>query len=346
MLERAAPRVALLALVVMAATGCAVPSRVQATFPSGPPGPRVVATTTVLGDVVREIVGDAGIVRVLMPPGTDPHGFTPSAQQAELLRHADLVVANGLALEESLVGPLQAAEQDGVPVLRLGEHLDPVSFADEQEAAGGAGVAGDDHADEHAGGGGEPDPHVWMDPVRMAEGARLIAARLAAVDTAGVRTDAAWQAAGAAYADRILAAHRRIAALLATVPGDDRLLVTNHDSLGYLARRYGLRVIGTVIPGTSTQAAPSARGFARLVALIRATGAPAIFVDSTSSTRLADALAEEIGRDIRMVVLYSGSLGPPGSGADTYLGMLTTDAQRIARALGGASPPDDGDRPQ
>ena len=319
-------RAVVVLVAVLAAAGCSLPSRAQGTFPTSPPGPRVVATTNVLGDIVSHLVGDAGVVRVLMPAGTDPHAFTPSAQQAELLRHADLIVANGLNLEESLRAPLASAEQDGVPVLRVGEHLDPVRFADEPGHEGHAG------ADPTA-----PDPHVWMDPVRMADGVRLIADRLANVDRAGVRTRGAWEAAGAAYADQVLATHRRVQDLLGRIPPARRVLVTNHDSLGYFAARYDLRVVGTVVPGTSTQAAPSARAFARLATLIRQTGTPAIFVDSTASTRLATALAEEVGRDIRLVVLYSGSLGPPGSGADTYLGMMTTDARRIADALAGAS---------
>jgi zinc/manganese transport system substrate-binding protein len=117
------------------------------------------------------------------------------------------------------------------------------------------------------------------------------------------------------------------------VPVDRRVLVTNHDALGYFADRYGFEVVGTVIPGISTQAAADAADFAALATTVRDRGVPAIFAETTSSTALADALAAEVGRDVAVVTLYTGSLGPPDSGADTYVGMLETDAHRIADAL-------------
>lgn len=309
----------LVGLLVLATGLTACGASGESTTPGS--GPHVVATTSILGDVVGDVVGEHAEVQVLIPPGQDPHGFAPSARQAQDLRTADLVVANGLQLEEALLDVLDAAEGDGVPVLRLAEHLDPITPA---------GAVGDDHADEADDDHGPLDPHVWLDPLRMADGARLIAER---VEAAGIGDDVDWTARGDDVADDLEDLHDEVATILGPVPDDCRRLVTDHDSLGYFANRYDFDVIGSVIPGTSTQAEPSARDFAALAATLRDAGVMAVFVDVGQSTRLADALANEVGDDVTVVELYTGSLGEPGSGAEDYAGMLTTDARRIADAL-------------
>lgn len=288
-----------------------------------PDGLSVVVTTTILGDVVRGIVGDAGTVEVLMAPGQDPHGFAASARQAQQIREASLVVANGLGLEEAMHDDLEAAEAAGVEVLHVAEHVDPLEIGEDPVEHEGEGEEGHGH-------GGE-DPHVWLDPVRMAEGARVISASLAEVDD--TLDDATWIDRGEEVAADLEALDDEVAGILAEVPEACRLLVTNHDSLGYLAARYDLEVVGSVVPGTSTQAEPSAQEFATLAGVLRDAGVGAIFAETTVSHRLADSLAAEVGRDVQVVELYSDSLGEPGSGAETYAGLLRTDAQLIADAL-------------
>lgn len=287
-------------------------------------GPLVVVTTTILGDVVGQVVGDDGRVEVLMAPGQDPHGFSPSAQQAQLLREADLVVANGLGLEASAHDVLEAAEDDGVRVLRVAEELDPVT--DEQGDEDGDGDGDGDDGDGHAHEGG--DPHIWFDPLQMADGVRLVGDALAALGVEGN-----WTARAAEVASDLEAVHEEVATILSAIPDECRQLVTNHDNLGHLAARYDLEVVATVLPGTSTAVDPSAQDFAALADLLRTTGVPAIFAETTQTTRLAESLAADVGRDVAVVELYTDALGPPGSGADTYAGLLTTDAQRIADAL-------------
>ena len=284
-------------------------------------GLQVVVTTTILGDVVADLVGDAGTVEVLMRPGQDPHAFQPSAQQAQQLRSADLVVANGLDLEEPLLDLLAAVEADGVAVLRVGEHVDPLLVGEDADDHDG-------HADDDHGHGPE-DPHFWQDPLRMATAVEVLAEHLAEVAGSD-----AWHERGATLAAELRAVHAEIAGRLADIPADRRVLVTSHDNLAYFAARYDLEVVGTVIPGTSTQAAASAAGFAELAGLVRDLGVPAIFAETTRATDLAEALAEEVGRDVGVVTLYTDALGAPGSGADTYVGMLRTNAARIADALG------------
>jgi zinc/manganese transport system substrate-binding protein len=318
--------------------------------PSAEPAPtvHVVTTTGILGDIVGEIVGDAGEVTVIMPPGVDPHSFQASAADAVLLRRADLVVVNGLDLEEALLDVLEAAREDGVRVFEVADQLDPIEYGAHQADAheDGHGHEEDDHAheeddhahedghgeeDDHGHDHGSHDPHVWFDPVRMAEGVRLIAAELEDLAPSG-----AWGSRADAYAAELLAVHEELESIFAELPDERRVLVTNHDSLGYLADRYGFRVLGTVIPGSTTQAEADPRSFAALVEVVRETGVPAVFAETIDSTRLAEQLAAEVGRadhELAVVTLYTGSLGPQGSGAETYLAMLVTNARLIADAL-------------
>ncbi len=282
--------------------------------------PTIVATTAILGDVVRNLVGDAAEVEVVVPDGADPHDFQPSARQAAALREADLVVANGGGFEAGLTDTLQGAEDDGVTVFEALDHVAPL----------GGDPDGDDDTD------GAVDPHFFTDPARMADAAEALAGVLATAAT-GLDGDAASDRA-AAYVAELRRLDAEVETTLATVPADRRKLVTNHDVFAYFADRYGFEVIGTVIPGTTTQAAPSAAALDDLAAAVADAGVPAVFADTSSPDDLAAALADEVGDevgDVAVVELYSESLGEPGSGADTYAGMVRTNADRIAGALAG-----------
>jgi len=282
---------------------------VLALVPPAAASPTVVATTTILGDVTRVLAGrDASVVTV-MPVGADPHAFAPSARQAASLRSASLVVANGAGLEGGLRRVLEAARDDGARILEVAPH-----------------------AALRPGPDGDPDPHFWTDPRRMELATRAIAAALAS--RLEPSAAAAVRRRAAAYRAVLRREDARTRKRLRTVPAARRNLVTNHHVLGYFAHRYRFRVVGAVIPNLSTLASPSARDLAKLAAAIRRARVPAIFVDSSSPTRLADALAEEADVHVDVVTLYSESLGPPSSGAGTYLGMLRVNADRIARAVG------------
>jgi zinc/manganese transport system substrate-binding protein len=316
----------------------------------------VVATTSILGDVVGTLVGEDGEVVTLMPPGVDPHGYEPSAMDAAKLREADLVIANGLQLEENLLSALEAAEAEGVTVVTIAEQLDPIEFGghledhaheDDDHAHEDDDHAheDDDHAhedddhghedDDHAHDHGPEDPHVWLDPVRMADGARLIAAELAAVAPAVPAEE--WEARGEAYATELLAVHAQMEELLAEVPAERRVLVTNHDALGYFADRFDFEVLGTVVPGATTQVEADPRQFAQLVETVEAAQVPAVFAENTDATTLAEQLASEVlGRsdlEVDVVRLYTDALGEPGSGAETYPDLLVTNAELVAGAL-------------
>ncbi|MEO6318218.1 MAG: metal ABC transporter substrate-binding protein [Acidimicrobiales bacterium] len=291
-------RIVLVAAGLALVAGCGNPDR-------GGAGdrPSVVVTTNIVGDVVRSLVGDDAAVEVLMPPSADPHDFAPSAQQAAAMREADVLVVNGLGFEEGLLDAIGSATDDGVAVVTATDAIEPL----------------------------DDDPHLFTDPARMRDAAELIADELVA-QIPELDTDA-FQSRVDAYLAELDALDAEVEELLAGIPAERRVLVTNHEVFGYFADRYDFEVLGAVIPGGSTLAEPSAADLADLLTSIDEREVPAIFADTSSPARLADALAAE-GSDVDVVELFSESLGEEGSGGDTYLDMVRTNAERIAAALG------------
>jgi zinc/manganese transport system substrate-binding protein len=298
--------VALSLVAVVALTSCGTGE----TSPSEE-APSIVVTTTIWGDVVRSITRGDATVTVLMPVGVDPHEYEASSSQVASIQTASLVVANGLGLEDRLTDVLDAARNDGANVLTIADKVDPIPFG---EAVG--------HDDT------DLDPHVWFDPERVAAGAVLIANALAEIDDS-----IDWHARAMEYTTELLQADVEIRAELMQVPVGSRKLVTNHDSLGYLADRYGFEVVGTVIPGGATLSSPSSADLAALVAVIDSEGVPAIFAETTEPAVLADAVAAEVGHNVDVIELFTGSLGDESSGASTLIGLLLVDASRIGLAL-------------
>ena len=269
--------------------------------------PRIVVTTTILGDIVGEVAGELAQVDVVLPVGADPHEFVPSAREAEAIAGADLVVQNGAGLEASLSGIIGEAADGVTPVFTFADHVELLTLE-----------------------GGAPDPHLWTDPERVAGAVEALGDELAALDGLD---PAAVRDAAATYAATLRSLDAEIAATLEPIPADRRVLVTNHDAMSYFADRYGLEVVGAVIPSLTTGAEPSAADLDALATVIRDRGIPAIFAEATQPTRLADALAAEVGSSVEVVELFTESLGAPGSDADTYAGMLRVDANLIAGAL-------------
>lgn len=276
-------------------------------------GGGVVVTTNILGDLTREIVGDAAPVTVLMKPNADPHSFGISAQQAAKLEQADLIVYNGLGLEEGVLRNVDSAADAGVPALEVGRHVDPMDF----------------HGDEQD---GEPDPHFWTDPQRARTAVETIADRVIAdvdgIDEATVRANAG------AYVERIGKLDAWMRERFSAIPADGRKLVTNHHVFGYLAQRYDFDVVGTVIPSGTTLASPSASDLSELAGTVRSTGVPAIFADSSQPDRLARVLADQAGVDVRVLSLYSESLTGSDGQAPTYEAMMRANTDTIVAGLG------------
>ncbi len=187
------------------------------------------------------------------------------------------------------------------------------------------------HDDGHGHDGhahGTYDPHFWFDPIRVKIAINEIAARLAAIDPDNANV---YYQNVVEYEEKLDELHAWIQDQVSAVEPERRLLVTSHDSLSYLAKLYGFEVVGLVIPSLSTHVEPSAEHIAELVDVIREHDVPALFGETTVSDRLAQAVARETGAEL--VQLYSGSLGPEGSGADTYLGMVRANVTRIVEAL-------------
>jgi zinc/manganese transport system substrate-binding protein len=276
--------------------------------------PEIVATTGIWADVTSNVACDGlAEIRTVIPVGGDPHSFEASLQDRHVLESADLIVANGLLLEESLEDTIDAAEEGGIPVFRFADYMTPLITT----------VESDD--EEHARG----DPHVWFDPTRVV--AALPALRDALVDDGGLDAARVDECLGR-YRSAIDETDADVAALLDTIPADRRKLVTNHDALSYFAEHYGFEVLGAVIPAPSTLAEANPADLQALADLIEQAAAPAIFAESQHSSADAEALAEAVG-DIEVVALFTDSLGPAESGADTYLGLLSTDARLIVDAL-------------
>lgn len=274
--------------------------------------PQIVVTTNILGNVVSELVGDQAEVTVLMKPNADPHSFGISAKEANRMRNADLVVYNGLGLEEGIAQHVEAARKAGVPVFEAGAHADPIKYASGDAV-------------------GTLDSHFWTDPDRM----KMVVSALRPVLAENVTDVDTAQLNGQIddYLGQLTELTNNMTAQFSTIPADRKRLVTNHHVFGYLAQRFGFEVIGAIIPGGTTLASPSSSDLASLTGAIDRYDVPAVFVDTSHPDKLAAALAKETGRDVKIVPLYSESLDEPGTEAGTYLGMMTVNTQRITDGL-------------
>lgn len=272
--------------------------------------PLVAVTTNILGDVVEQVVGDSADVMVLMPPGADPHSFEVSAQEAARLRFADLVVENGLGLEEGVARHVEAAAADGVRVFTAGDAVDVLEWTSED--ASGA------------------DPHFWTDPTRMTAVVDALGAELHEVPELD---DDALDTALGDYRDELAALDADMTEAFAALPEDRRALVTNHHVFGYLADRFDFRVVGAVIPSGTTLASPSAADLRDLASAIEEADVPTIFVDASQPARLAEVLADEVDVHVAIRSLATESLTPEGEGAATYLEMMRSNTDAIVDGL-------------
>ncbi len=284
------------------ATGCAGP---------GSEKPVIVVTTNILGDVVQNVVGDEADVRVLMQPNADPHSFEISAQDGAMMREADLIVTNGLGLEEGLQRHIDSAAAEEVPILVAGDTFEPIEYADGESA-------------------GVEDPHFWTDPALMVDVVDALEERVLGID--GIDAPSVGDAADA-YRLSLTELDTTMTDAFAAIPADRRNLVTNHHVFGYLADRYDFRIIGAVIPGGTTLASPSASDLRDLVAAIEEARVTTIFAESSQPDRLVQVLADGADLDVDVVELFTESLTEPGEGADTYLTMMRTNTERISTGL-------------
>jgi len=292
--------VATLTAALLALTGCAGSAASDR--------PLVVVSTNILGDVVSNLVGDDVEVLTLMRPGADPHSFEISAAEAARVRSADLLVTNGLGLEEGLQQHLDAAASEGVRTFVAGDAVTVLPYTSTD-------------AD------GADDPHFWTDPAQMIAVVDALTPVLAEVGGPAVTEHAT------AYRAELETLDSEMSAAFAGIPAERRALVTNHHVFGYLADRFGFRVVGAVIPGGTTLAAPSTSDLADLVSAIDEAGVPTIFAESSSPDRLVRALANEADRHVEVSELFTESLTDAGGGAPDYLTMMRVNTERITTGL-------------
>jgi len=298
---------------------------------------RVLATTTIVGDVVSNIAGDAVELSVLLPVGADPHAFTPTPQDVAKVSQADVVFANGAGLEEFLAALLEsagAAEKvvavsEGIALLpghahshgAEGEHSHEGEHTHEGEQAH---EGEHTHEHEHAAG----DPHTWFDPNLVMVWVENIAKTLSEKDPQNAAT---YQKNAADYTAQLRELDQWIRQQVETIPPENRQLVTDHKAFGYFAERYGFTQVGAVLPGFSTLAEPSAQELAALEDAIRQLGVKAIFVGTTINPNLAQRVADDTG--VKLVYLYTGSLSEKDGPASTYLDFMRYNVNAIVEAL-------------
>ncbi|MEY3407972.1 MAG: hypothetical protein RL038_1033 [Actinomycetota bacterium] len=286
---------------------------------------KVVVSTTILGEPISKLVECAGgETEVLIPIGASDHDYTPSATQVAAMVNADLVVVNGLGLESGLADALSNAKADGATVFEVAEFVNPIAPLEIDTHGHGETHTEDDGHDHD-----EFDPHFWMDMQRMALGIEKVGDELSAVTDNPKFTECALE-----VSNEIKAAEAEVIETLENIPTENRKLVTDHFAFNYFAVKYGFEMFGAIIPSTSDLAAPSSAALSELAHVIEDNQIRAIFGGLDANTDLAKAVSEEVGYPVTVATLYTGSLGEPGSGADTYIGMMKTNAQTLLEVLG------------
>jgi ABC-type Zn uptake system ZnuABC Zn-binding protein ZnuA len=276
----------------------------------GSSGPRVVATTTQLADMARNIAGDRASVAQILTPNADPHDYEPRPGDAKALADAQLVLQSGGDVD-SWLGDLVAT---------AGSDARTVTLIDAMRTREGEGHEGEGH---------EVDPHWWQDPRNAEVAVQRIRDALAKADPGGAAT---YERNADAYLGRLRALDASIARCMDRIPARERRLVTNHDALGYFAARYGITVVGAVIPALSTEARASAGETQDLVRTIRREGVSTIFPESSLNPKLEKAIASEAGAKVGPA-LWADSLGPKGSPGATYLRSLRFNAEAMAEGF-------------
>ena len=268
--------------------------------------PVVLTSTTILADITRDIAGDRLAVDSLLPVGADPHAYQPVPQDVARIGESSLIIINGAEYEHFLKALLDNAGGEKT-VLEASTGL---PFRTDAEGEHGV------------------DPHLWLDPNNVITYVENIRESLTHFDPDGAQV---YQSNADAYEDQLKELDAWIEEQVAQVAPERRVLVTNHEALGYFAERYGFTVVGAIVPSFSSSASTSAQQMAALIEQIRAQGVPAIFLDAADNPALAQQIAAETG--IKVVTdLHLESLtdGPP---AATYIDMMKHNVTKMVEAL-------------
>jgi ABC-type Zn uptake system ZnuABC Zn-binding protein ZnuA len=266
----------------------------------------ILTTTTILADIARNVADDRLMVGSLLPVGTDPHSYQPVPQDAARIRQSKVLILHGGEYERFLEGLLENTEGQTTLI----EASTGVRFLSGTENEQGV------------------DPHVWLDPNNVIVYVENIRDGLTAFDPDGAEI---YQANASAYIDQLTELDAWIREQVAQIQPQRRVLVTNHESLGYFAERYGFTVVGAVVPSFSSDSSPSAQQMAALIEQIKLHEVPAIFLDASDNPDLARQIAAETGvKVISDLHLESLTEGRP---AGTYIDMMRDNVTKIVQAL-------------
>jgi len=271
----------------------------------------VVATTTLVADIVRNIGGDRIELDTLLPVGADPHSFQPAPRDLARLAQAEVIFINGAGLEEFLLPLIEGAN----PEARLVDVSAGIPLLEPP-----AGQAEAEHL--------EGDPHVWTDPNLVQTWVQNITEALSEVDPGGA---ASYRANANSYSQELRLLDAWVREQVRTVAPEHRRLVTDHQVLGYFAQAYGFEQVGAILPGFSTVTEPTARELAALEDAIRDQGIKAVLLGTTINPTLAQQVAQDTG--VNLVTIYTGSLSEPNGPAGTYLDYIRYNVQAIVEAL-------------
>ncbi len=317
----------LLGVVALVLVACGQTPVAQQPTPSEAAGPiRVMASTSIIADVVKQVGGDRVEVSTIVPIGGDTHSFVPTPQDVARLSEARVLFVNGAGYEEFLTRLITGAG-DRVEVVELSEGIRLRELAAGEEhshAEDEAHGEEKEHNHEH----GLLDPHTWTDPLNVKYWTLTIAETLSRID--GANADVYAENA-ARYNEELEQLDAWISEQFAQVPEERRLLVTDHAVFGYMAERYGLRQVGALLPGFSSAAAPSAQELAQLQDRIRDLGVKAIFVGNVVNEKLARQIAEDSG--VQVVTVLTESLTPAGGVGETYLDYMRYNVSVMVEAL-------------
>lgn len=300
-------------LVILAALILAACSPMNSPSKESNTSLKVLATQNFLTDIAQNVAGERVKVESLIPIGTEPHAFEPTPQDVQKIAQSNVLILNGAGLEEWLEKTLENAGGERAII----------------EASAGLAMR-EPHTNEpiheHA---DEGDPHFWFDPTLVVKYVENIRDGLIAADPAGKET---YTANAAAYIAKLNELDGWIKTQVEQIPAERRLMVTDHHTFGYFADRYGFTIIGAIVPGFTTGASPSAQELASLIDQIKDTGAPAIFLEASTSPQMAQQIASETGAKV-VTDLYTHSVTEAGGKATTYLDMMKHNVMRIVEAL-------------
>ncbi len=290
--------------------------------PEGTADSAVLTSTTFLADITRNIAGDRLEVASLLPAGADPHSYQATPADVTKVAESQVLILNGIEYEHFIEELLENAGGERLTVT-ASDGLEPHHMEEhEGEEHAEEGEAGESHAHEAG------DPHMWLDPNLVITYVENIREGLTHFDPDGA---AEFKSNADAYVAELQVLDAWIVEQVSQIPAEKRLLVTNHETLGYFAERYGFTVVGAVVPSASSGASPSAGQMAELIDLIESSGAPVVFLDEVENPALAQQIAEETGA-IVVEDLHLESLtdGPP---AATYIDMMKHNVTLIVNAL-------------